>query len=106
MAGTGAGFCSGGLRDLPFSAVLGGAGAGEADCLLNLLGDRDRVLDLSYHFISPSNDIADLVDLSTVGGLEATEAGLDLRRGCPMASLCLALLANVVPVGPVDLDLG
>lgn len=95
-----------GLLDLPFSTFLGGAG--EADCLLNLLGDKDRVLDLSNNLINPGQDIITTITthLSTVGGLEATEAGLDLWRGWPMASLCLALLANVVPVGPEDLDLG
>ena len=39
------------------------------------------------------------------GGLETTEDALDLIKGFPTGSFCLALLANVVPATPGDLDL-
>jgi len=37
--------------------------------------------------------------------MEHTELALDLTRGVPIASLCLALLAKVLPKRPGDLDL-
>ena len=38
-------------------------------------------------------------------GMDDTELALDLTRGVPIASLCLALLAKVLPNRPGDLDL-
>ena len=37
--------------------------------------------------------------------MDDTELALDLTRGVPIASLCLALLAKVLPNRPGDLDL-
>ena len=59
----------------------------------------------TFNICSRDSHYMRLADLSTVGGLEATETGLDLCRGGPTGSFCRALLAKVVPVTPEDLDL-
>ena len=38
------------------------------------------------------------------GGLEMTDEALDLKIGFPTGSFCLALLANVLPATPGDLE--
>ena len=43
--------------------------------------------------------------LSLFGGLDTTEEALDLIRGLPTGSFCLALLANVLPDIPGDFAL-
>lgn len=73
------------LRFSLFGPFFGIALAGEADWRRSLLGESERVLDLS-------------------GGIDETELALDLTKGVPMASLCLALLAKVLPNKPGDLD--
>ena len=42
--------------------------------------------------------------LAESGGIDDTELALDLAKGVPMASLCLALLAKVLPNKPGDLE--
>ena len=71
---------------------------------MTLLGDKDLVRDLGI--VSHCTQLNSWSLPHLVGGLEATEAGLDLWRGGPTGSFCLALLENVVPVTPEDLDLG
>jgi len=83
-AGVGDGFLEG--RD---GACLeaGLAGAGDADWGLDLLGDKDLVLVLDFSL-----------------GLETTDDALDLIKGFPTGSFCLARLAKVLPATPGDLD--